>query len=84
MLCFFLKCEAWSCRCCCMGSVSVSSCKCCMFVSRVHSVLVFNAESSMHELQFVNADLGPYGRGIPKTRSHECFEGSHEGILLLL
>ena len=26
-----------------MGSVSVSSCKCCMFVSCVHSVSVLNA-----------------------------------------
>ena len=31
--CVFLYCEAWSCRCSCMGSVSVSSCRCCMFVS---------------------------------------------------
>ena len=30
---FCLYCEAWSCRCSCMGSVSVSSCRCCMFVS---------------------------------------------------
>ena len=26
-----------------MGSVSVSSCRCCMFVSCVHPVAVFNA-----------------------------------------
>ena len=25
---FCLYCEAWSCRCSCMGSVSVSSCRC--------------------------------------------------------
>ena len=30
---FCLYCEAWSCRCSCMGSVSVSSCRYCMFVS---------------------------------------------------
>ena len=30
---FCLYCDAWSCRCSCMGSVSVSSCRCCMFVS---------------------------------------------------
>ena len=29
---FCLYCEAWSCMCSCMGSVSVSSCICCMFV----------------------------------------------------
>ena len=38
-----LYCEAWSCRCSCMGSVSVSSCRCCMFVSCVHPVAVLNA-----------------------------------------
>ena len=27
---FSLYCEAWSCRCSCMGSVSVSSCRCCV------------------------------------------------------
>ena len=32
---FFLYCDAWSCRCSCMGSMSVSSCRCCMFVSCV-------------------------------------------------
>ena len=33
---FLLYCGAWSCRCLCMGSMSVSSCTCCMFVSCVH------------------------------------------------
>ena len=46
---FCLYCEACSCRCSCMGSVSVSSCRCCMFVSCVHPVAVLN------DLQFVNA-----------------------------
>ena len=41
---FCLYCEAWSCRCSCMGSVSVSSCRCCMFMSCVHPVTVLNAE----------------------------------------
>ena len=40
---FCLYCDAWSCRCSCMGSVSVSSCRCCMFVSCVHPVTVLNA-----------------------------------------
>ena len=31
MLCFQFV--LWSCRCSCMGSVSVSSCRCCMFVA---------------------------------------------------
>ena len=44
---FCLYCEAWSCRCSCMGSVSVSSCICCMFVSCVHPVAVLNAAFCM-------------------------------------
>ena len=35
---FCLYCDIWSCRCSCMGSMSVSSCRCCMFVSCVHPV----------------------------------------------
>ena len=42
-----LYCEAWSCRCSCMGSMSVSSCRCCMFVSCVHPVAVLIAEFCM-------------------------------------
>ena len=34
-------------RCSCMGSVSVSSCRCCMFVSCVHPVAVLNAALCM-------------------------------------
>ena len=44
---FCLYCEAWSCRCSCMESVSVSSCRCCMFVSCVHTVAVHNAAFCM-------------------------------------
>ena len=44
---FCLYCEAWSCRCSCLGSVSVSSCRCCMFVSCVHPVAVLNAAFCM-------------------------------------
>ena len=44
---FYLHCEAWSCRCSCMGSVSVSSCRCCMFVSCVHPVVDLNAAFCM-------------------------------------
>ena len=39
---FRLYCDAWSYRCSCMGSVSVSSCRRCMFVSCVHLVAVLN------------------------------------------
>ena len=44
---FCLYCEAWNCTCSCMGSVSVSSCRCCMFVSCVHHVAVLNAAFCM-------------------------------------
>ena len=44
---FCLYCEAWSCRCSCMGIVSVSSFRCCMFVSYVHPVAVLNAAFCM-------------------------------------
>ena len=35
------------CMCLCMGSMSVLSCICCMFVSCVHPVAVLNAEFCM-------------------------------------
>ena len=63
-----------------MGSMSVSSCRCCNFVSCVHPVAVHNAE-------FCMANHGPgckrrlYGRGILQSRSHDCFIGSHECLL---
>ena len=38
-----MNCEAWSCKCSCMGSMIVSSCRCCIFVSCVHHVAVHNA-----------------------------------------
>ena len=44
---FSLFCEAWGCRCLCMGSLSVSSCRCCMFVSCGHPVAVLNAAFCM-------------------------------------
>ena len=39
---FCLYCEAWSCRCSCMGNVIISSSRCCMRVSCVHPVVVLN------------------------------------------
>ena len=38
---------AWSCRCSCMGRMSVSSCRCCLFGSCVHPVTVLNAAFCM-------------------------------------
>ena len=45
--CDFFVFDAWSFRCSCMGSMSVSSCRCCMFVSCVHPVAVLNAAFCM-------------------------------------
>ena len=44
---FCLYCESWSCKCSCMGNVSVSSCICCMFESCVLPVAVHNAKFYM-------------------------------------
>ena len=44
---FCLYCDAWSCRCSCMGSVSVSSRRCCMLLPCVHPVAVLNAAFCM-------------------------------------
>ena len=42
----------------------------------------------LHDLQFVNASRGcnmrPYRRGIFQSRSHNCFIGSHECLLLFI
>ena len=37
----------WSCMYSCMGSVNVSSCRCCKFVSCVHPVAVLNTAFCM-------------------------------------
>ena len=47
MYVFCLYCDARSCRCSCMGSMSVSPCGCCMFVYCVHPVAVLNAAFCM-------------------------------------
>ena len=44
---FCLYCDRWSCTCSCLGSMSVSSYRCCMFVSCVHSVAVLSAAICM-------------------------------------
>ena len=73
-----------------MGSMSGSSCRCCMFVSCVvcaivHPIAVLNS-FILHDLQFVNAGRGckgrPYVRGVLQGRSHNFLIGSHECLLL--
>ena len=44
---FRLYCDAWSCRCSCIGSRSVSSCIFCMVVFCVHPVAVLSATFCM-------------------------------------
>ena len=49
---FCLYCEAWSCRCSCMGSGECFVMEdVCMFVSCVHPVAVLNA-ALLHDLQY--------------------------------
>ena len=69
-----------------MGSVSVSSRKCCMFVSCVHPVEVINASFCMpcSLLMLLKDARGDhiYGRGTLQSLSHYCLVGSHECLLL--
>ena len=62
--------------------VSVSSCRCCILCASCGS----SQCCVLHDLQFVNAGRGynrrPYRRGILQSRSHNCFIGSHECLLL--
>ena len=62
-----------------MGSMSVSSCRCCMFVSCVHPVAVLNAAFCM---TFSLLMLVKDARGILQSRSRDCLIGSHECLLL--
>ena len=70
-----------------MGSVSVSSCRCCMFVSCVHPVAVLNAAFCMtcSLLMLVEDAIGDhteeaYSRAGRITALY--FLGSHECLLL--
>ena len=62
-----------------MGSMSVLSCICCMFVSCVHPVAVLNAAFCMTCSLLM---LVEYGKGILQSRSHDCLIGIHECLLL--
>ena len=58
-----------------MGSVSISSCRCCMLVSCVHPVAVLNAAFCMTCSLFAGRGCNrrPYRRGILQSRSHNKF-----------
>ena len=76
MLCVCVFCvysEAWSCRYSCMGIMSVSSCRCCTFVSCVHLVAVLNVAFCMtcRLLMLVEDPRGDHALE-PVVGSHEC------------
>ena len=76
----FYVCIVWhGVVCACVGSVSVSSCRCCMFVPCVHPVAVFNAAFCMTCSLLIRVEDA---RGILQSRSHDCLLGSHEYLLL--
>ena len=64
-----------------MERVSVSSCRCCMFVSCVHPVAVLNATFCMtcSLLMLVEEAIGDHTE---EAYSSNCFIGSHECLLL--
>ena len=62
-----------------MGSVSVSSSRCCIFVSSVHHVAVLNAELCM---TFRLLMLVEDARGILQSRCYGCLICSNDCLLL--
>ena len=83
---FSLYCDAWICRYSCMGSMSVSSCRCCMVVSCVHPVAVLNVALCMacSLLMLVEDARGDHIEGILQSRCHDCLMDSHGCFLLLV
>ena len=68
-----------------MGSMSVSSCRCCMCVSCVHPVAVLNAAFCMtcSLLMLVEDVRGDHmEETYSRAGSHDCCIGRHECLLL--
>ena len=68
-----------------MGSVSVLSCRCCMFVSCVHPVAVLNTAFCMtcSLLMLVEDAIGDHTEeAYSRAGLINCFIGSHECLLL--
>ena len=63
-----------------MGSMSVSSCRCCMFVSCAHPVEVLNATFCLtcSLLMLVEDARGNHRRGILQSRCNDYLIGSHK------
>ena len=76
---FCLYYKAWSCRCLCMGSVSVSSCICCMFASCVHpvAVLKFTFCMTCSLLMLVEDERGDH---MDEAYSKDCFVLSRQKL----
>ena len=71
--------------CSCMGSVSVSSCRCCMFVSCVHPVAVLNAAFCMtcSLLMLVEDAIGNHTEeAYSRAGLITALLGSHDWLLL--
>ena len=52
-------CDAWSCKCWYIGSILVSSCRCCMLVPCVHPVAILSAVFlTIYSLSMVSDPLG--------------------------
>ena len=68
-----------------MGSMSVSSCRCCVRMSCGHPVAVLNAAFCMtcSLLMLVEDARGDHMEdAYSRALSHDCFIGSHECLLL--
>ena len=62
-----------------MGSMSVSSCRCCVYASCVHPVSVLIGAFCMTCRLLI---LVEDEKGIVQSRSHHCLVGNHECLLL--
>ena len=85
---FCLYCDAWSCRCSCMGSVSVSSCRCCMFGGRSSAAFTHDDHPYLirlsNNLSIMQAELAALSRGLHSPSRCVVFTGSKSAIQCLL
>ena len=67
---FCLICDAWSCKCWCIGTTLVTSCRCCVLVSCVHPVVILRAVccTICSLSMFVSDALGDHMVGLQTTQ----------------